>query len=400
MRHVTYWLLGVFVLGLATLMPVKASSKPDEPAQKIDDKGKFFSAKAIAEADKTIAKLKHDHHKDLVIETVPSVELNGQAPDVAMKNFAAKQFNRERVDGVYVLIAKSPHKLRIEVGNNTLKKTFTVENEKKLKEILETELKAGDFDKALSMAVAFVSDTINTNHPLAAAAPGTQKNVVPKNPEPAARQETNWLLWIGVGIIALLVLWVIMGIARAAAGPRPGYGGGGPGMGGGGYGGGGGGGGGFMSSLLGGMFGAAAGMWMYSHFFGGSANAGMPYNNPTGGNTGTGGDYGTTSEQSDVGAGSTGTGGDWGDDKGDGKDGGGGGDAGGGDWGSGGGGGGGGGGDVGGGGDWGSGGGDAAGGGGGGDWGGGGGGDAGGGDWGGGGGGGDWGGGGGGGGDW
>jgi hypothetical protein len=132
-------------------------------------------------------------------------------------------------------------------------------------------------------------------------------------------------------LMVVLGAWLVIGLIRAFTG---GGGGGGPG---GGYGGGGGGG--FFSSLMGGMFGAMAGMWMYNNLFGGhdyhnDAMAGDNYGNETG-------DAGDGNYDDGAAA----TDGDWGDDGG----------SGGGDWG----------GDAGGGGDWGGGGGDF---GGGGDW--------------------------------
>lgn len=159
--------------------------------------------------------------------------------------------------------------------------------------------------------------------------------------------------WICLGLCVLLGIWVVIALIRALTGTGGGggYGGG---YGGPGYGGGGGG---FFSSMLGGMFGAAAGMWMYNNFFGGSHASDMSAGGSYGGDTG--GTYDTGEGNVDTGSEGAG-GGDWGDS--------GGGDTGGGgDWGDSGGG------DVGGGGDWGGGGGDFGGGGGdfgggGGDW--------------------------------
>ncbi len=124
--------------------------------------------------------------------------------------------------------------------------------------------------------------------------------------------------WICLGLCVLLGAWVVIALFRALMGG--GGGGGGPG----------GGGGGFMTSFLGGLVGAAAGMWMYNSFFGGSsamAADGSAASDPSGtGDTGAG-DY-------DGGAGAGG--GDFGDsgdgDYGGGDFGGGGGDFGGGDW--------------------------------------------------------------------
>ena len=109
--------------------------------------------------------------------------------------------------------------------------------------------------------------------------------------------------YVCIGIVALLGIWLVIGLIRAFTG------GGGGGYGPGGYGGGGfgGGGGGFMTSLLGGMFGAAAGMYLYDQFMGhhgSDLSAGQ-----------SGGDYGGTSADAGAGdfdGGSAGGGGDLG----------------------------------------------------------------------------------------
>jgi uncharacterized protein len=141
------------------------------------------------------------------------------------------------------------------------------------------------------------------------------------------RSSLSWVLIIGGG---LLVMWLVIGLIRALTGGGGGGGGGGHG--------GGGGGGGFGSSLMGGMFGAMAGMYLYNSMFGGGmSSAAASDGDYGGGDTGGGGaDDGNFDNGAEGGAG----GGDWGDSGGDGA---------GGDWG---GGDGGGGGDFGGGGDW------------------------------------------------
>ncbi len=101
--------------------------------------------------------------------------------------------------------------------------------------------------------------------------------------------------YICIGIVALAAVWLVIGLIRMFTGG--GGGGYGPG---GGYGGGGGG---FMTSMLGGLFGAAAGMYLYDQFFGhhgSDLSAGQ-------------GDYGdTSSSYDDGGAGDYSGGGDGG----------------------------------------------------------------------------------------
>lgn len=132
----------------------------------------------------------------------------------------------------------------------------------------------------------------------------------------AAKGGNGIMSFICIGLAVMLGIWLVVAFFRAIMGG-----------GGGGYGGGGGGGfggGGFFPSLLGGLFGAAAGMYLYDSFMGGNSSSdAMASDNGYN-------DAGNTGEGDWDGGGEAG-GGDWGDDGGAGGDWGG--DAGGGDFG-------------------------------------------------------------------
>ena len=112
--------------------------------------------------------------------------------------------------------------------------------------------------------------------------------------------------WVCMGLMVVLGIWLVMGLIRAFSGGGGGYGGGG-----GGYGGGG-----FFPSLMGGLFGAAAGMYMYDQFFGdsGSDVSAGDAGGFDGGDTGDAGagDWDGGSAGGDFGGGDWGGGGDFG----------------------------------------------------------------------------------------
>ncbi|MBI3823157.1 MAG: TPM domain-containing protein [Planctomycetes bacterium] len=362
-------------LGRAGLLTVlfglvlSAASAQDPRIRHVQDDAGVFGRAAKQKADTIIESIARKHHKELFIETVES----GPEDENARAKWSHDRFQNHKVDGVYLVFSKKPKFYRIEVGNKTRSEGyFTTDNVHHVEEIISKKPPA---DELLVRVADYVLDTMNQHH--------AKKNAPAQGQQQQHHDDKEagvpaWVGWVCTILVVLVVIWVIFAIVRALTAPAaaPGYGGGG--YGGGGYGGGGGG---FFTGMLGGMFGAMAGMWIYNNMFGGHAS----YNSGGGVNwgggdasTGAGGGY-----QGDTDTGASG-GGDWGgggaaaggdDDKGGGfTDKSGGDDAGGGDWG-------GGGDDKGadaGGGDW---------GGGGGDWGGGGGG---GGDFGGGGGGGDW----------
>jgi hypothetical protein len=104
---------------------------------------------------------------------------------------------------------------------------------------------------------------------------------------------TDIMGWICIGLAVLLGVWLVIGLIRAFSGAGGGAGGGG---------------GGFFPSLLGGLFGVMAGMWLYNSFFGGESSA--MASDATSGDAGAG-DTGEGNFDDGASAGSEG--GDWGD---------------------------------------------------------------------------------------
>ena len=264
----------------------------------IQDGGAFFSEHAKAEASRTIGDVERSLKKDIVIETfaeIPDAVKSGT--DLADKSaagrmfvqWAEKQARQQGVTGVYILLVKQPPHLQAVVGNETLKKTFTASDRDALASTMRTKLHAKQNDTALLEGVGFISSTMRAH------AAGHTGAVQKSDARPVATgSSTGWILPLVVG---LLVVWVVFGLLRSllnrgsagGAGMPQGAGGGG-----------------FFSSLIGGMFGAAAGMWMYDQFFGSHGNA-ADRNDMTGG-----GDSGASAPDTDYSS----SGGDFGDDSG------------------------------------------------------------------------------------
>ncbi|MFO0866507.1 MAG: TPM domain-containing protein [Gemmataceae bacterium] len=375
MLHATRMMVTALAVGLFGLCVGHA--QPNVTPRKVQDDLNWFSKDARDKANADIARIKREFRKDLVIETIKAPErpkdLNPKDEKAVSKFFdewAMSRFRNEQVDGVMVLIVDQPKILRVEVGRNTERLYFPGANADDLKRKITEHLKKDDKNGALTAATSYVAQIMSEHHrKIGAAAPQAhpEQGQHPVGHEADGPRQVDWMHWVWIGLGVLLVFWLIRAIIRGVSG---GAGNGGPAYGGygGGYSPGYGGGGGFFSNMLGGLFGAAAGMWMYNNFFGGHHYGSSNFGGGAGGGA-VGGATGAGSEPSDIGAGDPYvSGGDYGNDGGGNSGNGAGG--GGGDWNDAG--------DMGGGGggDW---------GGGGGDWGGGGGGD-----WGGGGGGGDW----------
>jgi uncharacterized protein len=344
-------LLAVFLLTPALLL-----------ATSIRDDAKLFSPEGVKKAEQKIDDLKKAYKTELFVETFAKAEKMDEAKNKQGKGdpkyfekWAAARYKELKVDGVYVLICTDPNYLQVVSGKMMEKKGFDDKKRDELANLMKAQFKEKKFDAGLMAVVAEVSETLKEKTP-APKKTTTEKAVEKANS--TAEGLPSWTTWLCVGLVALLGLWIVVGLIRAFMGvgqpqPQP-YN---PAMGGyqqpgmyqqpmqqqpaGG--------GGFFSSLLGGMVGAAAGMYVYNSFFGSSTpsvfgsttppadpNAGVDNSPQTSGGGGGwdqstpadaggggGGDWGATQE--DWGGGG-GDGGDWGGGGDGGGDGGGGGD--------------------------------------------------------------------------
>jgi uncharacterized protein len=330
----TWWALLPAVLAAGFLCA------PSALARDVKDEADLIKKQdSLTRINQIIKEINKNFGKEVLIETtstVPTADVNKVKAMVEAKDSDALktyffELSRSRakankVDGIYVLVNKNPRWLQI-LTNKKTEPYFDRSQVKEMRSLMETQFKKGNFDEGFLEGVQYVRDQFTKNPPKAAAAPP-----VAKNPKATGgvlkdeRGEWNWTGIICVGLVVLVVVWLIIGLIRAMS-----MGGGGGGYGAPGYAGGGGGG--FMSGLLGGLFGAMAGNWLYHNMFGGGSHWGSSAYGSDAGTSGSAGDDDYTGSGGGIddaggGGGDAGGGGDWG----------GGGDVGGGDWGGGGGG--------------------------------------------------------------
>ncbi len=278
----------------------------------VQDAAKLFSPEAVRKAEDQIQNLRNSHKKEILVETLenlPAKEKGG--PDLTDKQGTSKWVNEyalgrakaQSVNGVYLLLVKDPAKFQFEIGKNTLQKEFTISDRDEVIKIIQPLLKAKKMDEALETLVGFISTKVKLHQGQSGRAVAQGK---PAKAGPVEDEKMNPILgYLCIGALAIAAIMLVMGIFRGMTGGGGGGGAGAPGMGSG-YGGGG-----FMSNMLGGMFGAAAGMWMYDHFFGNSGHQAWGSGGGTG-DTGVGGDS-SSGQDTDY----SGSGGDWGGGGGD-----------------------------------------------------------------------------------
>jgi uncharacterized protein len=308
----------------------------------VKDNGKLFTPDGIKAAKDEFAKTKYDSATAITVVTFDGLPSKRKAEfDKAKDDKAARErfvgewvrdeAKAEGAKGIFVLVATNPNQIRV-IADEQMRvdRGFGEAKVGRMQELLIDAFKAskdltGDVakqghDVGLKKAVDYAGEQLKGT------AAKTKSSAKHANHTSDASHEIGgkamgsgilgWVCLIGV---VLLGVWLVVGVVRALAGGFGGGGMGGPGMMGGGYGGGGGG---FMSSLLGGMFGSMAGMWMYNNFFGGGMSSmsagdygGGGYGNDAGGYGGdAGGEAGNFDNGADAG------GGDWGDTGGGGGD--------------------------------------------------------------------------------
>lgn len=352
MKNLVGW-LGIACLAFSGLGTAAGAGHPVRLV--IEDNASLFSEGAKEAARQRLSQVNAKVDREVHLKTYPNLpeamqaRLDAAGKDSAKKNEVWREFTLSHVKGergLVVLICWKPGRVEVASDRALSSAGFDAGKTRALQQSLAKSLEAPsknkneperkkELDQALSAFVNEVAQSIPLEKSRAAATGG---GTVPVGAKTAVQEveQNNMLGWVCLGIVGLMVVWMIFGAMRGSAtgaagggyGGAPGYGGGG---------------GGFLTNMLGGMFGAAAGMWMYNHFFGGgtpgaSAGGWFGGGDSTGEEAGTG-DFSNGNESGgDFGGSSDSGGGGWfggGGDSGGGDWGGGGGDFGGGDFGGG-----------------------------------------------------------------
>ncbi|MGL6075747.1 MAG: hypothetical protein ACRC8S_16445 [Fimbriiglobus sp.] len=340
----------VAMLGFLACGGVSQASEPG--VLKLEDNAGIFSSTGVQAAKDAFSGVKFQSPTHLNVVTFGKVPADKRSAFDRVKDskndkgrffreWAEEYAKSHKTRGVVVLISmEGTYVIAIDDRETDLKRDFTKDDLTTLQDKLisglgagfkekDQELKLKIHDAALLKAVSFVGDQLK-NTSAGTSKSSSNSNTSTAAPNVKAEGGSGMMSYICIGIVALLGLWIVVGIVRSLMGgggggqyAQGGYGGG--------YGGGGFGGGGFMTGLMGGMLGAVAGNYLYNNFFGSSSTQASA--SDAGSTTGS-----TDSGAGDYDGGSSGSGGDFGGgDAGGGDFGGGGGDFGGGDFGGGGG---------------------------------------------------------------
>lgn len=258
----------------------------------IQDDGAFFSEFAKTNASGTIQEVATKLRKDIAVQTFAAVPEDMKATVLQASKSAtnrgfsqwAEQLARSKgVNGVFILLVKQPAHLQVVVGNDTQRQAFTLLDREKLVQIMIQQLRDKKSDDALIDGVNFISTTMHSHRSGGAVQAASKSHA-------AQQGGSSWLSTILIVMVIFVGFNLIRSLFRAMSGGGSSAGGVGQPYGGGG--------GGFFQNMMGSMFGAAAGMWMYDQFFGShsaAANLGDHHtdmnSNDGGGFSGTDTDY-------------------------------------------------------------------------------------------------------------
>ena len=270
------------------LVAFAALAVPQLGASEVRDRAGLFSSEAVQKAEAELDRIERRTHIPVVIETIEAIPGLGRDSSASEKRTAVERLAEQRArelgyEGVYLLISKNNHILRVLVQKR-YDSLLPLEKRDEVRDTLTREFKGGHFDEGLLKTTALLDSALAEARPVSGL-----RRAVPGMPAPRRGEAQGGkfglktLLAIGLGIFGVLLLLRVLGgvFGRAGAGGGGGYsppmGVGGmpqPGMGPGpGYGPGYGGGygtprGGFFSGMLGGLGGALAGNWLYDQFSG------------------------------------------------------------------------------------------------------------------------------------
>jgi uncharacterized membrane protein YgcG len=205
-RAAAAWLPALVAVCLVAPAAARAEGPP------VRDEAALFSPAAVAQADAGIEEIRRTEHKDLVIETYPAVPEDQARAFAAMtrrqredffQRWADERARARGVDGVFVLICKSPPTTQVTLGPDTEDRVFPERDRDRLARTLTVSGRRKNYDAELLDAVALVRAALH------------------HNPRTGGSQDAGrtWL-WVGGVIGGLLLLWVVIGLLRAAVGLR------------------------------------------------------------------------------------------------------------------------------------------------------------------------------------
>jgi len=135
----------------------------------IKDDGKFFTKEGLEKANKKIRDIYQKYRKDVVIETLADLseeqkkKLKEDKETKFFGSLAHNRINELGVNGVYMVISKSPRFLQIDMDPETRKKAFTNKDRGAAREKIFSQFRENKFDAGLIEALDAIEASLKAN---------------------------------------------------------------------------------------------------------------------------------------------------------------------------------------------------------------------------------------------
>ncbi len=132
----------------------------------VKDEGKFFSAEALEKINKKIRQLYTASGCDVVVETVPAVPADREAKykelgkDKFFLEWARKRAEELGVNGVYVLVCKSPGRVEVGLTGPAGRRLFAPGDRERITNKMLGPFRDKKFDEGLNAALDFIETTL------------------------------------------------------------------------------------------------------------------------------------------------------------------------------------------------------------------------------------------------
>src|SRR5262249_36684303 len=149
------------------------AANAETPAVKDNARPPFFKSETVEKANKVLREIHDQYGKDLVIEAFSSVPEEDREKvksredrDRYFKQWLQKLAREQQVNGVVVLICRSPGHVEVGAGRQTEKRDFLPSNERELGKIFLEHLAKNNYkpDEGLMRGVEYVRDTLRAHH--------------------------------------------------------------------------------------------------------------------------------------------------------------------------------------------------------------------------------------------
>ncbi|HEV8060576.1 MAG TPA: TPM domain-containing protein, partial [Gemmataceae bacterium] len=157
----------------------------------VRDKAELFKPETVSKADQIISQIEAKHKKEVIVETFASVppgkEDEAKSKDDTVRNTFFQEWAVDRaqalnVNGIYILITKSPGHVQVEVGKNTAIRDFTRTERDHLRGLLVKAFGEKHFDAGLLEGVQYVQQTMDAQMPAAGVRRGVGQTPAPAAP--------------------------------------------------------------------------------------------------------------------------------------------------------------------------------------------------------------------------